>query len=202
MRNMGVCIRNVSVWYAYRGVLSVYTLVRMRGICCSSAQVDINGSREGHLSTVAFLNATRQYNPSLEIGSVVLCAVACSHPNYDIMLTCISTDDTKGWSTKETYLGELKEGHTFTVPVHYAEMLLGHNCALCDLIGEKVACEIVVGTNGRVHVNSASPALTVAIANVIEKAENVGNFQEMQTLVQQTFQSRLDAINIHSDDDD
>lgn len=85
-------------------------------------RVDIHSYKEGHLPTTAFSNATKQHYPNLEVGSIVLCGISGYHLDYDISLTCIAAEDPKGWSTKETYLGELRDGCFIDVPTYYSDM--------------------------------------------------------------------------------
>jgi exosome complex RNA-binding protein Rrp4 len=136
----------------------------------AASQLDIRAPAEGHLSPYAFLNATRQNAPQLKPGAVILCGVSSADPIYETMLTCIAVEDSKGWQTKETYLGELENGYWFDVSLAYAQMyvitdnhhnhtqtccrslsfsLLLNLCVVPAAISERLKGEMAVGVNGR-----------------------------------------------------
>lgn len=84
--------------------------------------MNIKSHVDAHISITAFQNATKQHYPNLSVGSVILCGVSSAHPDYDTMLTCLAVEDAKGWTTGETYLGELSGGFYFDTTLAYADV--------------------------------------------------------------------------------
>eukprot|EP01057_Protomagalhaensia_wolfi_P000195 Protomagalhaensia_wolfi_Nauph_80__194@NODE_1105_length_1731_cov_460_174350_g841_i0_p2_GENE_NODE_1105_length_1731_cov_460_174350_g841_i0NODE_1105_length_1731_cov_460_174350_g841_i0_p2_ORF_typecomplete_len164_score33_39KH_6/PF15985_5/1_5e09_NODE_1105_length_1731_cov_460_174350_g841_i0377868 len=136
-------------------------------------KVNIRAANEAHLPTTAFVQATKQHYPPLTTGSIILVGVSSAHKDYDTMLTGMCHEDQKGWSSDETYLGELKDGFAFDVSIPFAEILLAPECLLLTELGMKEPFEVAVGANGRVWVRGSSIDRTVALANSIRNADNI-----------------------------
>eukprot|EP01055_Gregarina_sp_Pseudo9_P003047 Gregarina_sp_Pseudo_9__3046@NODE_3247_length_704_cov_16_282707_g2962_i0_p1_GENE_NODE_3247_length_704_cov_16_282707_g2962_i0NODE_3247_length_704_cov_16_282707_g2962_i0_p1_ORF_typecomplete_len166_score26_90KH_6/PF15985_5/2_3e08_NODE_3247_length_704_cov_16_282707_g2962_i066563 len=136
-------------------------------------KVNIRGPNEAHLPTTAFVHATKQHYPPLTVGSIVLVGVSSTHKDYDTMLTGMCAEDQKGWTTDETYLGELKGGLAFDVSLPFASVLLAEECLLLTELGMKDPYEIAVGANGRVWVKGLTNQKTVEIAKAIQRAERI-----------------------------
>eukprot|EP01054_Gregarina_sp_Poly1_P003320 Gregarina_sp_Poly_1__3319@NODE_1955_length_3001_cov_133_145535_g1258_i0_p4_GENE_NODE_1955_length_3001_cov_133_145535_g1258_i0NODE_1955_length_3001_cov_133_145535_g1258_i0_p4_ORF_typecomplete_len177_score30_15KH_6/PF15985_5/2_3e08_NODE_1955_length_3001_cov_133_145535_g1258_i05821112 len=145
-------------------------------------KVNIRAPNEAHLPTTAFVHATKQNFPGLTVGSIVLVGVSSAHKDYDTMLTGMCLEDQKGWSTEETYLGELKGGLAFDVPLPFAHVLLMKECLLLTEIGMQRPYEVAIGANGRVWVKAETRQRTIEIANVIQASENAKTLEELEVL--------------------
>eukprot|EP01068_Selenidium_serpulae_P006394 Selendium_serpulae@DN4368_c0_g1_i4.p1 len=131
--------------------------------------IDIRSPVEGFMSHVSFSMATKRNRPKPDVGGHLLCCIANSPLSAcgEVELSCISADETKSWSTGETYLGELKGGFVIEVPVHQARAMMGERALVLDLLGKELKFETAIGANGRMWIKSAKPWHTVIVANAV-----------------------------------
>eukprot|EP00386_Alphamonas_edax_P011529 GDKI01036467.1.p1 GENE.GDKI01036467.1~~GDKI01036467.1.p1 ORF type:complete len:235 (+),score=38.12 GDKI01036467.1:34-705(+) len=135
-------------------------------------KLDINGPTEAILQGTSFERATKRNKPNLNIGSVVYCMVIGDMRDFECEVSCISVDDKKGWTTNETYLGELKGPYStlLETPLAHASCLQSEESFVLSKLGESLPYEVVVGANGRVFVNSSCAQHTIVIANCIKNS--------------------------------
>eukprot|EP00850_Spirogloea_muscicola_P001572 SM000006S19337 [mRNA] locus=s6:179779:182222:- [translate_table: standard] len=135
--------------------------------------VDIRGTSTATLPVLAFEGATRRNRPNLKVGAAVYARVVKTHPDMEPELACT---DAGG---KGAGFGPLVGGYLFDTSTGLARMLLSRpTCAVLAALGENMSFELAVGLNGRVWVNTASPASTVLVSNGIMNAEFLSPAQQ------------------------
>eukprot|EP00850_Spirogloea_muscicola_P007352 SM000037S13487 [mRNA] locus=s37:134276:136835:- [translate_table: standard] len=135
--------------------------------------VDIRGTSKATLPVLAFEGATRRNKPNLKVGAAVYARVVKTHPDMEPELACT---DAGG---KGAGFGPLVGGYLFDTSTGLARMLLSRpTCAVLAALGENMSFELAVGLNGRVWVNTASPASTVLVSNGIMNAEFLSPAQQ------------------------
>lgn len=127
--------------------------------------VDIGGPFNALLPQLSFEGATRRNRPNLAIGDVVYARVVSANRDMDPVLSCV---DAAGRSAG---FGQLKGGLLTNCSTAFARALLSQptHPALAEL-GAALQFEVAVGLNGCFWVNSASPATTVFVCNVIAQS--------------------------------
>lgn len=136
-------------------------------------RVDIGLSHPAILPSLAFEGATKRNRPNLEIGALVYCRVRVVNKHMEVELTCTSPHSKKDWVTKEGMFGELTGGYVASYTSDTVRSLLDDDCPVLNALGRHIPFEIAVGANGRVWMNSAKPAHTMAIANAITWSETL-----------------------------
>jgi len=134
-------------------------------------KVEISAPRYGYLDFLAFHGATKRNRPNLRIGAVVYCKVVEADRNLNPVLSCKSETFKKEWMSGEAFYTELKNGFTFMVSVAYAFELRKKDNYCLNYLGSKIAFEIVVGSNGRIWINTGTVKKTILAVNSIKAAE-------------------------------
>eukprot|EP00921_Rhytidocystis_pertsovi_P018795 GHVQ01029766.1.p1 GENE.GHVQ01029766.1~~GHVQ01029766.1.p1 ORF type:complete len:278 (-),score=49.30 GHVQ01029766.1:508-1341(-) len=160
-------IQNTRKWYMpHKGDLVIGIVLQKSS---EDFFVDINASSPAVLGCLSFPGSSKQNHPRLAAGSILLCQVSCATVDYETELTCITAQETKTWSTGQTYLGELQQGGlVLAVSLAQAESYMSDNCFLFDRLGELLAYEAVVGHNGRIWIKSESHDTTIKIACLVD----------------------------------
>eukprot|EP00382_Lankesteria_abbotti_P002681 CAMPEP_0113846690 /NCGR_PEP_ID=MMETSP0372-20130328/1450_1 /TAXON_ID=340204 /ORGANISM="Lankesteria abbotti" /LENGTH=247 /DNA_ID=CAMNT_0000815867 /DNA_START=10 /DNA_END=753 /DNA_ORIENTATION=+ /assembly_acc=CAM_ASM_000359 len=131
-------------------------------------KVDINSASDALLPTLSFNGATKRYCPRVEVGGRVYCIVVSTTDTNDCELSCISTTDSKSWSSQEAYLGHLTDGYVVSVSVALAASLAGESCCVLERLGSSWKFEVAIGLNGRVWISSSSVRQTLAIGQLLQ----------------------------------
>lgn len=131
-------------------------------------KVDLGWAQPATLPAVeGFSAANRRNRPNLPVGSVVFCRVTFCHRDLDPQVTCVEAEEEIG-------LGPIKPSpalNLFSLPVSYAEDLQRIDSFVLAAFGKRFSFEIIVGCNGKMILETATPALTKALGEAIIKAE-------------------------------
>lgn len=138
-------------------------------------KVDIGAPELATLPYLAFTNATKKNRPDIKVGNVLVAKVKMATPFMESEISCVEY-------ASSVLLGQLESGFLITVSLNYALQLKKSSSKLLYLLGQFVPYEIVVGTNGKIWINSASIRLTIALGSVILKAEHLKE-EDIQDLV-------------------
>lgn len=127
-------------------------------------KVDIGATELATLPCLAFTNATKKNRPDIKLGNVVAAKVKMATPYMESEISCVEY-------ANSVLLGQLENGFLFTVSLNYALKLRKSHSKLLYCLGQYVPYEIVVGTNGKIWINSASVRTIIALGSTILKAE-------------------------------
>eukprot|EP00357_Protocruzia_adherens_P013600 CAMPEP_0114979256 /NCGR_PEP_ID=MMETSP0216-20121206/4265_1 /TAXON_ID=223996 /ORGANISM="Protocruzia adherens, Strain Boccale" /LENGTH=234 /DNA_ID=CAMNT_0002340551 /DNA_START=9 /DNA_END=713 /DNA_ORIENTATION=+ len=133
--------------------------------------LDIGHSFNGNLSNLAFQGATKHNKPTIAVGALVYCRVLSANKFKNIELTCIHPEDRKGYTSGESFFGELVGGYLIKCSLDYADYLRSGNPFLKQL-GDIVAFEVAVGVNGSVWIKAGTIRNTIILMNLIKKGEH------------------------------
>eukprot|EP01067_Filipodium_phascolosomae_P009034 Filipodium_phascolosomae@DN7959_c0_g1_i1.p2 len=89
----------------------------------------------------------------------------------EVTLTCIRPDENKGWTTNETYLGELVNGYLLDVDLKLGRQIMGPKVPLLEAIANRVAFEAAGSANGRVWVKADDYATVTAIVRCLSNPQ-------------------------------
>eukprot|EP00232_Nephroselmis_pyriformis_P026659 CAMPEP_0182857518 /NCGR_PEP_ID=MMETSP0034_2-20130328/3095_1 /TAXON_ID=156128 /ORGANISM="Nephroselmis pyriformis, Strain CCMP717" /LENGTH=243 /DNA_ID=CAMNT_0024988759 /DNA_START=103 /DNA_END=831 /DNA_ORIENTATION=- len=129
-------------------------------------EVDIGAPFQAQLPALAFEGATKRNRPNLQVGQAVLGRVTAAHKDLEPAIACV---DAHG---KSSGFGPLEGGYVFECTTGLARSLLARPpCTVLTALNKKIAFELAVGQNGRVWVNTGSPAETILVSNAILNAE-------------------------------
>jgi len=145
-------------------------------------KVDIGAAEFATLPYLAFTNATKKNRPDIKVGNVVSAKVKMATPFMESEISCAEY-------ANSVMLGPLENGFLISVSLNYALQLRRTNSKLLYQLGQFVPYEIVVGTNGKIWINSASIRSTIAIGSAILKAEHL-NEEDFTHLIK-TFNKSL-----------
>lgn len=149
--------------------------------------MDIKAPAPALLPTLAFEGATKRNRPQLNPGDMVFCRVTAASMYMDPEVSCM---DAHGRSDG---LGHVAGGCMFETTTGHCRRLLQKQPPLeLQLIRDAVACELVVGANGRVWVKSNDPRKTAAILQVLRKCARIRDAGEVKNIVEQ----HLSSLNI------
>lgn len=129
-------------------------------------KVDIGASELATLPYLAFTNATKKNRPDIKVGNVVAAKVKMATPYMESEISCVEY-------ANSVILGQLENGFLITVSLNYALQLKKSTSKLLYQLGQFVPFEIVIGSNGKIWINSGSTRTTIAIGSAILKAEHL-----------------------------
>ena len=117
-------------------------------------RVNISTSKEATLNSIDFEGATRKTRPNLNVGDVVFAKVEKENKYSNVILTCKSSSNKKGWMTGESKFGELKEGKVFELGRYLCLKLLDDK-ELRQRLKECVNnLKLKIGLNGRIWIKT------------------------------------------------
>ncbi|KAJ1860469.1 exosome non-catalytic core subunit rrp40 [Coemansia sp. RSA 2703] len=129
-------------------------------------RVDIGSAHDALLPLLAFEGATKRNRPDLALGTTVYARVSVANSLMDPEIECYNSNTGKA----EGY-GELSEGYVIKCSLGLTRRLFNSNAPVLVALGASVPMEIAVGLNGRVWINTETPATTVLVANAIKNSE-------------------------------
>lgn len=129
-------------------------------------KVDIGATELATLPYLAFTNATKKNRPDIKLGNIVTAKVKMATPYMESEISCVEY-------ANSVLLGQLEGGFLMTVGLNYALRLRKSNSKLLYQLGQYIPFEIVIGTNGKIWINSSSIRMTIALGNAILKAEHL-----------------------------
>ncbi|KAJ2385032.1 exosome non-catalytic core subunit rrp40, partial [Coemansia sp. RSA 2559] len=129
-------------------------------------RVDIGSAHDALLPLLAFEGATRRNKPNLAIGAVVYGRVVVANSVMDPEIECYNAHTGKS----EGY-GELSGGFMFKCSLGLARRLMDAKAPVLNALGSEIPFETAIGLNGRVWVNTETPATTVLVTNAIKNSE-------------------------------
>ncbi|KAJ2538408.1 exosome non-catalytic core subunit rrp40 [Coemansia sp. RSA 1933] len=129
-------------------------------------RVDIGSAHDALLPLLAFEGATRRNKPNLEIGTVVYGRVVVANSVMDPEIECYNSHTGKS----EGY-GELSGGFLFKCSLGLARRLMDSKAPVLQALGSEIPFETAIGLNGRVWINSETPATSVLVVNAIKNSE-------------------------------
>ncbi|KAK5111886.1 hypothetical protein LTR62_004618 [Meristemomyces frigidus] len=127
------------------------------------------------LGQLAFEGASRKTRPKLESGDLVYARVLSAGKGEDVEIECFNSA-----TGKAEGMGPLKNGFVFDVSPSFARRLMmgsdkeGRSkggVVVLEEVGEKVRFEVAVGRNGRVWIDSGSVRETIAIGQLLKRAD-------------------------------
>lgn len=141
------------------------------------------------LGQLSFEGATKKTRPQLNPGALVYARVSKADKWSDAEIECVNPS-----TGKSDGLGPLKAGMLFEVSPAFARRLImgagKGGVVLLEEIGEKIRFEVAVGRNGKVWVDSASIAETVAIGRCLTEADEKDlDLQAQKKLVNKMLKS-------------
>jgi exosome complex component RRP40 len=152
---------------------------RYAGSFAEEYKVDIKSPSPALLPVLAFEGATKRNRPFLNPGDIVFCRVTAASMYMDPELSCM---DSQGRSDG---LGLVSGGCMLETTTGHCRRLLQKQPPLeLQLIRDAVACELVVGANGRVWVKSNDPRKTAAIANILRTCAVNSGDEDVKRIVE------------------
>ncbi|KAJ1887828.1 exosome non-catalytic core subunit rrp40 [Kickxella alabastrina] len=147
-------------------------------------RVDIGSAHDALLPLLAFEGATKRNKPNLALGTLVYARVAVANSLMDPEIECFNSKTGKA----EGY-GEMAEGLMFKCSLGLARRLMDSRAPVLGALGAGVPFEVAVGLNGRVWINTASPATTVLVANAIKNSEFL-NAKQCRQMVKELLEKQ------------
>jgi len=129
-------------------------------------KVDIGAAEFATLPYLAFTNATKKNRPEIKVGNIVSAKVKTATPFMESEISCVEY-------ANSVMLGPLENGFLITVSLNFALRLRKANSKLLYQLGQFVPYEVIVGTNGKIWINSGSIRSTILIGSTILKAEHL-----------------------------
>lgn len=129
-------------------------------------KVDIGAAEFATLPYLAFTNATKKNRPEIKVGNIVSAKVKMATPYMESEISCVEY-------ANSVMLGPLENGFLITVSLNFALQLRKANSKLLYQLGQFVPYEVIVGTNGKIWINSGSIHSTISIGSAILKAEHL-----------------------------
>jgi len=136
-------------------------------------RVNISTNKEATLNSIDFEGATRKTRPNLNVGDVVFAKVEKENKYSNVILTCKSTSNKKGWMTGESQFGELKEGKVFELGRYLCLKLLDDK-ELRQRLKEYVNnLKLKIGLNGRIWIKTDEINLIQNVYEAIKQGINL-----------------------------
>lgn len=136
-------------------------------------RVNISTNKEATLNSIDFEGATRKTRPNLNVGDVVFAKVEKENKYSNVILTCKSTSNKKGWMTGESQFGELKGGKVFELGRYFCLRLLDDK-ELRQRLKECVNnLRLKIGLNGRIWIKTDEVNLVQTVFEAIKNAINL-----------------------------
>lgn len=129
-------------------------------------KVDIGAAELATLPQLAFTNATKKNKPDIKVGNVVAAKIKMATPFMESEISCVEY-------ANSVMLGQLENGFLITVSLNHALRLKKSSSKLLYQLGQFVPYEIVIGSNGKIWINSNSTRSTIAIGSAILNAEHL-----------------------------
>lgn len=143
-------------------------------------KVDIGSANAAILPWLSFEGATKRNRPNIKIGQLVYAQVCLADKDMEPELTCISPQ-----TNRADGFGEIKGGSVLKCSLPLARALIRQEVKVMPELAKFIAFEAAIGLNGRVWINSSSVEKTIAVMDVLKRAEGMFNAtaQELKAMV-------------------
>ncbi|KNE56173.1 hypothetical protein AMAG_02008 [Allomyces macrogynus ATCC 38327] len=132
-------------------------------------KVDIGSAHPAVLSYMAFEGASKRNRPTHNVGDLVYARVAVAMKDMDPEIECVNPK-----SLKANGYGLLAGGFVIKTSLAFARSMLDPNFYVHKALEKHFpAFETAVGQNGRIWIAAATPMLTIAIADALQRSTSM-----------------------------
>lgn len=130
------------------------------------------------MSVLAFEGASKRNHPNLVNGDVIFGKVIVANKDMEPEISCVDQN-----SGKANGMGGIPSGgFLLTTSLNLVRKILSRECILLPKLGSLFAFEVIVGLNGKIHINTSNQNHTIAIMNMVVEAEHMTNEQILESL--------------------